>query len=410
MLALVAKMAGALALGMIYQFYYEGGDTFNYFTYGSRHIWEAFMESPVLGFKLLLNSGGAHDIETFNYSSKIWYFKDQHSYLIVRIAAFFDLFTFHTYSATSLFFSAFSFSGLWAMFQSVAKMYPDRVKWMAYMVLFIPSVIFWGSGILKDTITLGALGWTTYALINIITFKKRTPKYWIVLVLFSYLIFSIKTYIIICYIPMVFVWIYWGYQKKVNNPLVKVVVVPVLLVIFATLGYLTLRQISSVSDKYALDNIAQQAAITANDIRYGWGARTGGDGGYDLGVLDGSWISMIRLMPQAINVSLFRPYFWEVRNPLMLLSALEALAVFVLTLRAIWNGQWRSIIKDPFLVFCFSFSLIFAFAVGVSTFNFGTLMRYKIPFVPFYGVILFAKAPQKRKRVVRKKPYELDSY
>ena len=165
-------MIGALALGMIYQFYYGGGDTFNYFTHGSEHIWEAFLEKPELGLKLLMSSGGAHDLETFEYSSRIWYYKDEHSYIIVRIVAFFDLFTFHTYSATALFFSAFSFSGLWAMFQAIAKKYPTRIKWMAYIILFVPSVIFWGSGILKDTITLGALGWLTYAVINIISFKR----------------------------------------------------------------------------------------------------------------------------------------------------------------------------------------------------------------------------------------------
>jgi hypothetical protein len=31
---------------------------------------------------------------------------------------------------------------------------------------------------------------------------------------------------------------------------------------------------------------------------------------------------------------------------------------------------------------------MFAFAVGVSTFNFGTLTRYKIPLMPFYALAL----------------------
>ena len=34
------------------------------------------------------------------------------------------------------------------------------------------------------------------------------------------------------------------------------------------------------------------------------------------------------------------------------------------------------------------FSISFAFAVGVSTFNFGTLVRYKIPLLPFFLVAL----------------------
>ncbi|HRA12632.1 MAG TPA: hypothetical protein PKX31_13225, partial [Chitinophagaceae bacterium] len=38
--------------------------------------------------------------------------------------------------------------------------------------------------------------------------------------------------------------------------------------------------------------------------------------------------------------------------------------------------------------FCLVFTLIFAFAVGISSYNFGTLSRYKIPCLPFYAVAL----------------------
>jgi hypothetical protein len=40
------------------------------------------------------------------------------------------------------------------------------------------------------------------------------------------------------------------------------------------------------------------------------------------------------------------------------------------------------------VVFSLIFSLIFAFAVGASSGNFGALSRYKIPCLPFYGAVL----------------------
>ena len=42
----------------------------------------------------------------------------------------------------------------------------------------------------------------------------------------------------------------------------------------------------------------------------------------------------------------------------------------------------------PDVLFALIFSISFAFAVGVSTFNFGTLVRYKIPLLPFFAVAL----------------------
>ena len=51
--ALTCKIAGAIAIGLIYQFYYGGGDTFNYYTYGSARIWDAFQDDPATAFNLI---------------------------------------------------------------------------------------------------------------------------------------------------------------------------------------------------------------------------------------------------------------------------------------------------------------------------------------------------------------------
>jgi hypothetical protein len=76
---------------------------------------------------------------------------------------------------------------------------------------------------------------------------------------------------------------------------------------------------------------------------------------------------------------------------LMLLSALESLLFFGLVVYLIWL-QLRKFSLSPFfnsnVIFLFAFSLIFAFSVGVSTFNFGTLVRYKIPMMPVFAVAL----------------------
>ncbi len=391
--ALWVRFFGAIMLGVLYQFYYDGGDTFNYFTHGSKWIWEAFLDDPLNGFRLLTTSGGTHYPETFQYSQHIWYYRDPNSYFIVRLAAFIDLFTFHTYSATALFFATFSFSGLWAMFSAVQRKYPGSTRWLALGILFFPSVVFWGSGILKDTITLGALGWLTWGLINVIEFKRRGWIVWIGCITSVWLILMIKVYILICFLPLVLLWIYWRNIVAIRNIVLRFLVAPVLVVIFGLLGYFSVIEFSDRNPKYSIENISERAAITAYDIRYGWGARTEGDGGYDLGELDGSWQSMLRLMPQAINVSLFRPYLWEVKNPLMLFASVESLLVLSLTFWfLIYNKGLIRIKSDSFLVFCLCFSILFAFAVGVSTFNFGTLMRYKIPMIPFYILILGDKS------------------
>jgi ABC-type uncharacterized transport system permease subunit len=75
-----------------------------------------------------------------------------------------------------------------------------------------------------------------------------------------------------------------------------------------------------------------------------------------------------------------------------MLSALEALFFAFYTIKAFsTNGlklSFKIINKDPNVLFCLIFSLIFAFAVGISSYNFGSLSRYKIPCLPFFAAFI----------------------
>ena len=388
---LLVKFVGAIALGLIYQFYYGGGDTFTFHTHGSRWIWQAFMDNPLTGIKLLLSPAGTYDGSIYQYSSKIWMYRDAASLFVIKITAFFDLFTGATYSATALFFAAFAFSGHWALYSIFQKLYQDKTEHLAIACLFIPSVVFWGSGILKDTITLSALCWITYGLLRITIFGRLGLVNILLILFMGWMIYSIKIYILLCFLVAASIFLYFQYISVIKNQLMKIAIAPILIFVFLGGGWLTMENIAEKDNRYALDNIAQTAMITAYDIRYGWGARNGDNSGYTLGELDGTFGSLVALAPQGVIVALFRPWLWEIKNPLMVLAAIESMTVLIFTLKILFTNNWKgslSKINEPVILFCLSFSLLFAFAVGVSTFNFGTLMRYKIPVLPFYGIII----------------------
>ncbi|MFM7487906.1 MAG: hypothetical protein ACKO13_13430 [Cytophagales bacterium] len=174
--ALALKMFGAVVLGLIYQFYYPGGDTFNYHTHGSRHIWNAFIDSPLAGFKLLLNDDTT-DPELYRYASRILFLKDSSSFFVVRIAAVFDLFTASSYAATAILFSVFSFVGSWMLYITFYQKYPELHKPLAVACLFIPSVVLWGSGVLKDSIVLACLGMLTYETNRLFSEHAQTSQH-----------------------------------------------------------------------------------------------------------------------------------------------------------------------------------------------------------------------------------------
>jgi hypothetical protein len=385
--ALTLKIIGAIALGTLYQFYYKGGDTLTFHTHGSRHVWEAFMDSPLIGLKLLF-ANGEHEIGLYRYSEQIWQYRDQSSYFIIRIAAVFDLFTFSSYWGTAILFAVLSFCGGWMLYQTFYKIYPLLHAWVALSIFFVPSIIFWGSGILKDTVTLAFLGVATSAFYNLFMERRIKLKYILLLVLSFYVIFSVKKYILISFLAAAMVWVFLQYFGKIRSYMLRILLVPFVAIACAFLIYVTINKVVSDDPRYALDKLAQTARITAYDIRFMTGKDAGS--GYSLGELDGSFGGTLKLAPKAINVSLFRPYFWEVRNPLMVLSALESLIILLLTCYTLFSVRSKLLryIQDPLIGFCLLFALVFAFGVGVSTYNFGTLARYKIPLIPFYMIAI----------------------
>ena len=399
--ALSFRIFGALALGLLYQFYYNGGDTFNYHTHGSRHIWNAFVDDPAIGMRLLF---GNHDSEigVYQYSSKIVFYHDPSSFMVIRIATFFDFLTFSSYCATAVCFAVISFVGAWMLFLAFYKDYEHLHKSLAFAALFIPSVVFWGSALLKDTITLAAIGMATYFIRNFFTGKKVGILPLMILLLTLYIVFSIKKYVLLCFVPAALLWIYMGYLSRFKSLAFKVIMIPFIFAVSIISGYYAINQLGKNDERYAFDKLGETAKITAYDIRYYTGKDAGS--GYTLGELDGSFQGLLKLAPQAINVSLFRPYFWEVRNPLMLLSAGESFVLFIVTIYLlISSGKFlgRGLFNADVL-FCFVFSVTFAFAVGVSTYNFGTLSRYKIPLLPFFvlGLILLNSYVNKERKLL----------
>ena len=381
--ALFLKIFAAIALGIIYQFYYSGGDTFNYHTHGSRIIWGAFWDDFAAGVKLFFSNGELIQ-GTYKYSVHIPFYRDPPSFAIVRIAAFFDLFTFSSYAATAVLFSVISFIGGWCMFLTFYRKYPHLHFRIAIATLFIPSVIFWGSGILKDSIVLACLGIATYA-IDQIFFQRRIKVLTILLLLLSlFTIFTIRKFVLQAFIPSVALWVYFNQLVRTRSVALKILIAPLIVSMFLFTAYYSVNKVGEGDNKYSIDKLAETAKITAYDIGFYTGANAGSS--YSLGIYDNTFSSMLGLAPQAINVALFRPYLWEVRNPLMLLSAFESFFFLIATAFLLIKTKFsiKSFFANADITFCFIFAIIFAFAVGISSYNFGTLDRYKIPLLPFY--------------------------
>jgi hypothetical protein len=157
--------------------------------------------------------------------------------------------------------------------------------------------------------------------------------------------------------------------------------------------------------QYNVESLAYKSFVT-RDYLYRISNEQDGSG-YTLGDMDPTLMGMLEKAPAGVNVTLFRPYLWEARKPIVMISALESFLFLIFTIVAIVRNNpirmVQRIFADETLQFCLIFTLIFAFAVGLSTSNFGSLVRYKIPCLPFYTVFLIILFyPPKQELVLRK--------
>lgn len=400
--ALIFRIFAVIAFTLIHEFLY-GGDTGNYFLRGSTFIWEAFLENPLLGLKLIFNPTNS-DPATLKYTGRMIWGLNGPEGLVIRISAFLGLFTFNTYIIISFFISLFTLSGLWASFLVLYNRYPTLHKQLAIAFLFIPSVVFWSSGLLKDPLTMGALGWLFWGLNQTFIKKTKIFKGLVVSALSAFLIMQIKVYILLSFAPPALFWIMNENSTQIKNTFVRLLLKPLFLIVGAFLAFTFGSKLTEGDEKYDIDNFAERSQINA----YYLSKQVASGSAYDIGTIDGSVSSMIKVAPQAIVVAIYRPFLWEVRSPMMLISALEASAFIFLTLQFLFKTGFfntiRLISSKPILSFFIIFSLIFAFGVGTNSGNFGTLVRYKIPLMPFYLAAIFimqgyANKPKKLPRL-----------
>jgi len=404
--AFAFKIVGAILLGIIYQYYYKGGDTLNYWRQ-TDIINSSFSDSIGTWFRLITGSAEIYDVDVYKYTTQFyWYGRSSPEYLISIIGAIIGLFTMTTYLPTAVIFAALSFIGVWKMYVVFTKLYPRLTKQMAWAFLFIPSVIFWGSGFMKDTITLSCIGWVTHFFYRIF-FENRKLLLNSALALFViYVIYIIKSYIVMAFLPAVLLWGLGLLSYKIKDTRL-IIFVRYFLYASAIAGIALIggKLEAEMFGEYNVESVAYKSFVT-RDYLYRVSNEQDGSG-YTLGDFDPTLLGMLEQAPAGVNVTLFRPYLWEARKPIVMISAIESLLYLIFTIVAIVRNNpirvVQRILADETLQFCLIFTLIFAFAVGISTSNFGSLVRYKIPCLPFYTaflIILFY--PPKQELVLRK--------
>jgi hypothetical protein len=401
-IALILRLLSCCFNLYLAEYYYDGlADTTQYYT-------------DVTNLKYIVENNSQVLIDLFELSSDqistLAQSNNDYNYLLNNPSARVVLFglpisflSFNSYLCISFCFAFFSLIGSMCLYKFFYNFYPTLYKKLALATLFLPSVFFWTSSFYKDPLSFGGMGIFVYYFYKV-SFKKRNKLYSIIFAVISASItFMIKPYILSAVSPAFTIWIFLNYRKTTKNEFTKFLIPASLTFILAILIFAgnQFLENSSRSDvqRFSKDNILIDAKNLSESYEV-----NGGGSNFSIGTFDANISSAIQLFPIAFITGLFRPFPWEIRSVLMALSSIENIFFLFFTLNMLlrvgFTNFFKKIFNDPLLLFCFLFTCIFIISVTLSTSNFGTLARYRIPILPFYLVMLFVLRSKFTKQAV----------
>lgn len=379
---LTVKLFGAILISLIYVYFYGGGDTLAYFD----HIQMAnksITEGPSTWYHVFTNTENQR-IPFEREVELLKYYKSPDTATVWQISFFINLFGLFHYLPLCVLLAAISYTGVWRIFRFFAEQYPYALKWIAVACLFVPTAFVWGSGLFKDTYCQMAIGWVLWAFYSMIVKRKWKLKYFFLLLAGGFMLFQIKFYIFITFVPMAFLS---QVLKRIGK--MRIAYRLALFVLVAAGAYKAVPALQEVamkqSAKYTIENIG---LVAKNSQEYFIRISEYDNGStFDLGEIDPSVKGMLAKFFPAVNASLFRPYLWESRKPLVLMAGLEAFIFLLATIYTVFlllKYRRFKIIFDPVILLMLVFAIVFAFLIAITTSNFGSLSRYRIPLIPFY--------------------------
>ena len=401
---LILKVFGAIAFCLIYALYYKGGDTVNYFK-GVNAMFEVFKNNPIKYFQLFLHENDAFARNTFYEVGSYpptYMLKDPRTFTVIKISSLFSIPALGGFLPTTILLATFIYRWVWKLFSFMMERYPDKEFAVKTAILYLPSTIFWGSGIMKDTFAFGATCYAVYGLNKFFIKKNRSLAVIFQLALSFYLIITVKAYIMFALLPGLLIFANFEKIKTIQSTLVKVAIIPIAIAVIFLIANTIFFDLNDLFGKYSADKLLEEAAVQNADLQ----RSVYGSNSFSIGEFEPTLSGVLQKFLPAVNAAIFRPYIWETGSPTMLISGIENLILSCLTIFILLKSPLKlikTIRTDPFLIFCLLFTLILGFGVGLSTSNFGALVRYKIPFLPFYVflILFFVEFKKNYKTLVK---------
>ncbi len=362
--ALTFRLLAGISTGLIFYQLYPGGDSFS------------FYQTSLL----VLEENSYWSIITGNFDPGVYENKPRVIFFIQILSGFLYL-SGGSYWIAILYFSLISFAASLYFVAQFKRLFHTLKLVAIACFLFLPSVLFWSSGILKDTISYSAF---IITVILVLKFYKET-KFSLLEILLGIasllVLLKIKHYLLIISLMFAGLVISIYLLKRLGRQLRWPVSIITMVV------FLGLTQF--VHPYLTISRIPQTIYKNNNTIT----ERTSIDNQLNIVLEKPNWESVLTEVPKSLYIGLFRPSVFD-KTPIVgighkienfLLACLGFFTLLV-SIKEKPRINWHLIIPS---IICIA---TLATLMAMTTPNLGTLVRYRNAYLPFL-FLLFSILP-----------------
>lgn len=374
--ALAVKLSSGVVLGLIYSQYYVDSDTFSFFQESIR----------------LADIGRADWVEYLRY---LWFEKEQafsgenRTLFFIKLVSLFSIITNNNYWIVSLYFSFFSFAAAWWLVQRMSTNFSAFRTSAVLAFLFFPSCVFWSTGIIKESVAMTVLYGLTGLFLTLWQNNKITWLQIVIAIVCVWVLWSLKYYYAAIFLPVALSALLarWFVRQRMKPSAVtayrELMLLVVLLMIFLFVvtfvhpNFYPHRILAVVVENYEAfyEKSDPDKMVQFNNLKPEIG-------------------SILRHTPWALISGLFRPFIWEASNVFQVVVSLENLLLLLLTFLALRNVRVMTASPDRLLLFSvLLYCIMLCVFLTLSAPNFGTYVRYRVGFFPFFIMLVMYNSP-----------------
>lgn len=379
------KVAAGIALTLVYTYYYTDpgkADIYRYFN-DSRVISPLLYTDPDAWFSIMTGIGT--DAPTvFKYLVDTHYFSHPgHDFVtnntfIIRVNVLLNYLSFTNIYINTLLLNWVSFLSLTLLYKTL-RVYFLPYSRVLYLPLFLlPSVVFWSSGLLKENLLFACLGPVVWLYVSN---RNKTLAGWVIAAVAAFAMIEIKLQVACITIVGLSVFVLYRSIKIAvwqRVALLSVLIAVMLVLAGDSVAALLIGKRNEFAELARLENAGSYLKIT---------------------IYNPTLKNVIRLLPEAFQNSILRPYVWEGGKLFQLAFAVEN-TLFLLLLGGLLFFYKRPTGYRLQLCLCFLFiALANYLIIGITVPVLGAIVHYRVIATPFLllAVLLAVDAEKLRK-------------